>query len=80
MLRQLAPWKAQFTLTPQSTGPIYLATAQEKLGNWRSALDTYRGTVQIGAATDQISLVFGKAYLVSATSIMPCPQWKGASS
>jgi tetratricopeptide (TPR) repeat protein len=42
---------------------FYLATAQEKLQNWRGAIDTYLETIQTGAATDQIFSRLGKAYL-----------------
>ena len=42
---------------------FYLATAQEKLKDWRGAIGTYLGTIQIGAATDQIFSRLGKAYL-----------------
>ena len=42
---------------------FYLATAQEKLGDWRRAIEIYRGTVKLGVATDQIFSRLGKAYL-----------------
>jgi len=42
---------------------FYLATVQEKPGNWRRAIDTYRGTIRIAAATDQLFSRLGKAYL-----------------
>ena len=49
-----------------SSNPLarfYLATAQEKLGDWNRAIETYQATVQMGAATDQIFSRLGKAYL-----------------
>jgi tetratricopeptide (TPR) repeat protein len=42
---------------------LYLATAYEKLRDWRRAIETYRGAVEIGVATDQILSRLGKAYL-----------------
>jgi tetratricopeptide (TPR) repeat protein len=42
---------------------VYLARAYEKLRNWRHAIDTYRGAVEIGVATDEILSRLGKAYL-----------------
>lgn len=48
---------------PNPLARFYLATAQEKLGDWRAAIDIYRGTIEIGAATDQTYSRLGKAYL-----------------
>jgi tetratricopeptide (TPR) repeat protein len=42
---------------------LYLATAYERLRDWRHAIETYRGAVEIGVATDQILARLGKAYL-----------------
>jgi choline-sulfatase len=42
---------------------LYLATAYEKLRDWRRAIQTYRGAVEIGVARDQILSRLGKAYL-----------------
>lgn len=42
---------------------LYLATACEKLRDWRRAIETYRGAVEIGVATDEILSRLGKAYL-----------------
>jgi Flp pilus assembly protein TadD len=42
---------------------LYLATAQEKLRDWRQAIKTYQGAIEIGVATDQILSRLGKAYL-----------------
>lgn len=42
---------------------LYLATAYEKQRDWRRAIETYRGAVEIHVATDQILSRLGKAYL-----------------
>ena len=42
---------------------LYLATAYEKLKDWRHAIQTYRGAIEIGVARDQILSRLGKAYL-----------------
>ncbi len=42
---------------------LYLATAYEKLRDWKRAIEIYRGAVDIGVATDQILTRLGKAYL-----------------
>jgi len=42
---------------------LYLATTYEKLRDWRRAIETYRGAVEIGLATNQILSRLGKAYL-----------------
>jgi arylsulfatase A-like enzyme/Tfp pilus assembly protein PilF len=42
---------------------LYLATAYEKMRDWRRAIESYRGAVEIGVATDQILSRLGKAYL-----------------
>ncbi len=42
---------------------LYLGTAHEKLRDWRSAIDTYRGAIEMGAETDQIFSRLGNAYL-----------------
>jgi arylsulfatase A-like enzyme/Flp pilus assembly protein TadD len=42
---------------------LYLATAQENLGKWQAAIDTYRGTIQVGTATIEIYSRLGRAYL-----------------
>jgi len=53
-------------LRADSANPLarmYLATAYEKMRDWRHAIETYRGAVEIGVATDQILSRLGKAYL-----------------
>jgi choline-sulfatase len=42
---------------------LYLATAYEKMRDWRRAIETYRGAVEINVATDEILSRLGKAYL-----------------
>ncbi len=42
---------------------LYLATAYERLRDWRHAVETYRGAVEIGVARDEILSRLGKAYL-----------------
>jgi len=45
------------------TARIYLANAYERQRNWKRAIDTYLGAVQMGVATDLILSRLGKAYL-----------------
>ncbi len=42
---------------------LYLATAYERLRDWRRAIETYRGAVEIGVAREEILSRLGKAYL-----------------
>ncbi|MBI1984251.1 MAG: sulfatase-like hydrolase/transferase [Acidobacteria bacterium] len=42
---------------------LYLASAYERMRDWRRAIETYRGAVEIGGASDQILSRLGKAYL-----------------
>jgi len=42
---------------------LYLATAYEKLRDWRHAIEIYNGAVEIGVARDEILSRLGKAYL-----------------
>ena len=42
---------------------LYLATAYERMRDWRRAIETYRGAVDIGVAGDQILSRLGKAYI-----------------
>ncbi|MFB3921933.1 MAG: sulfatase-like hydrolase/transferase [Terriglobia bacterium] len=42
---------------------LYLATAYERMRDWRRAIETYRGAVEINVATDEILSRLGKAYL-----------------
>jgi tetratricopeptide (TPR) repeat protein len=42
---------------------LYLGMAQEKQGDWRRVIETYRTAVEAGLVTDQIFSRLGKAYL-----------------
>jgi choline-sulfatase len=42
---------------------LYLAMAQEKLGNWRRVIETYRSAIEANLGSDQIFSRLGKAYL-----------------
>jgi choline-sulfatase len=42
---------------------LYLASAYERMRDWRRAIETYRGAVDIGVAGDQILSRLGKAYI-----------------
>jgi choline-sulfatase len=42
---------------------LCLGRAQEKLENWSKAIETYRGAVELGVATDLIFTRLGKVYL-----------------
>ncbi len=44
-------------------GMLYLATAFEKMGNWRRAVQVYQHAIDLKLASDQIYSRLGKAYL-----------------